>query len=235
MPRFSTDAIILQCIDFLESDKIVCALTRDRGVIHAIAKGAKRSKRRFPGTLEPFCEVRLDVFSKKGGDLLRLESANLSTANLAIREDLQILAHASVLIELVKEHLGELDPSPATYELLSAALAAMDPGVQWFSIWCISMINILASLGYGIDWKGNKAHAYKRRNNRLTDTLSMESRTFLIKGSRLDKKVLEKLSISRDLRREITMFLLTLCNEVSEKKLKSTGFLAKLLDLNMIQ
>jgi DNA repair protein RecO (recombination protein O) len=226
MPRFSTDAIILQCIDFLESDKIVCALTRDRGVIHAIAKGAKRSKRRFPGTLEPFCEVRLDVFSKKGGDLLRLESANLSTANLAIREDLQILAHASVLIELVKEHLGELDPSPATYELLSAALAAMDPGVQWFSIWCISMINILASLGYGIDWKGN---------NRLTDTLSMESRTFLIKGSRLDKKVLEKLSISRDLRREITMFLLTLCNEVSEKKLKSTGFLAKLLDLNMIQ
>ena len=67
MPRFTTDAIILHCIDFAESDKIVCALTRDKGVIHAIAKGAKRSKKRFPGTLEPFCEVTLDLFSRRGG------------------------------------------------------------------------------------------------------------------------------------------------------------------------
>ncbi|MBN2297651.1 MAG: DNA repair protein RecO, partial [Deltaproteobacteria bacterium] len=101
MTRFTTDAIILHCIDFAESDKIVCALTRDKGVIHAIARGAKRSKKRFPGTLEPFCEVTLDIFTRRSGDLQRIESANLLRANLAIREDLEILAHASVLIELV--------------------------------------------------------------------------------------------------------------------------------------
>ncbi|MFY9397891.1 MAG: recombination protein O N-terminal domain-containing protein, partial [Desulfomonilia bacterium] len=69
MNRLSTQAIVLSSIDFMESDKIVCALTRDKGVVHAIAKGAKRSRKRFPGTLEPFCEVSMDIFIKREGDL----------------------------------------------------------------------------------------------------------------------------------------------------------------------
>lgn len=235
MPRFTTDAIILHCIDFLESDKIVCAFTRDRGVIHAIAKGAKSSKRRFPGTLEPFCEVILDLFSRKSSDLLRIESAHLTNANLAIREDLEILAHASVLIELVKEHLGELDPSPATYASLRTALSAMEPGVQWFSIWCISMVNILSSLGYGIELIDRRETQPNQRNDYASGKLTKEAYLFMVKGSRLDKDVLAKLKINRDVRKEITEYLLLLCNRVSEKKLKTAAFLAKLLDLNIIQ
>ena len=235
MSRFTTDAIILHCIDFAESDKIVCALSKDKGVIHAIAKGAKRSKKRFPGTLEPFCEVTLDLFSRKGGDLQRIESASLITVNLAIREDLELLAYASVLIELVKEHLGEMDPSPATYQSLRTALASLDPGVQWFSIWCVSMMNILSTLGYGIDLNGPGDARQNSGKYPGTEMLSREARTFMINGARLDKKVLPKLTIGLQARREITEYLLTLCNRVSEKKLKTSGFLAKLLDLTIIQ
>lgn len=235
MTRFTTDAIILYCIDFLESDKIVCALTKDQGVIHAIARGAKRSKKRFPGTLELFCEVTLDMFSRRGGDLLRIESASLITANLPIREDLELLAHASVLIELVKEHLGELDPNPATYESLRQALSAMEPGVQWFSIWCVSMVNILACLGYGIDLKGQGGSAQRRTIHPAAEQLSKEAYTFMTRGALLDSSILKKLSIGREARREITEFLLVVGNRISEKKLKSATFLAKLLDLNIIQ
>jgi len=235
MKRFTTDAIILNCLDFLESDKIVCALTRDKGVIHAIAKGAKRSKKRFPGTLEPFCEVTLDIFSRREGDLQRIESANLQRANLAIREDLELLAYASVLIELVKEHLGELDPSPGTYESLSRSLAGMEPGVQWFSIWCISMVNMLALLGYGIDLEGKRGTAPKRVHELVSQKLSKEAHMFLVKGARLDVAILKKLTIGTQVKRELTEFFLALCNTISEKKLKTAGFLAKLLDLNMIQ
>ncbi len=235
MTRFTTEAIILYCIDFLESDKIVCALTKDQGVIHAIARGAKRSKKRFPGTLELFCEVTLDMFSRRGGDLLRIESASLITANLPIREDLELLAHASVLIELVKEHLGELDPNPATYESLRQALSAMEPGVQWFSIWCVSMVNILACLGYGIDLKGLRGSAQRRTIYPAAEQLSKEAYTFMTRGALLDSSILKKLSIGREARREITEFLLTVGNRISEKKLKSATFLAKLLDLNIIQ
>ncbi|MBN2297091.1 MAG: DNA repair protein RecO C-terminal domain-containing protein, partial [Deltaproteobacteria bacterium] len=162
-------------------------------------------------------------------------SANLLRANLAIREDLEILAHASVLIELVKEHLGELDPSPSTYDSLSSALEAMELGVQWFSIWCMSMINILASLGYGLDLEGKEGTTEKRVNELVSQKLSKEAHMFLVKGARLDAAVLKKLTTGNKAKRELTEFLLELCNTISEKRLKTAAFLAKLLDLNMIQ
>jgi len=233
--RISTDAIILSSIDFLESDKIVCALTKDRGIVHAIAKGAKQSKKRFPGTLDQFCEVTLDIFSRKNSDLKRLESATLISAHLAIREDLDILAHASVLIELIKENLGELDPSPWTYEALRRALASMETGVQWFSIWCISMIGILSTLGYGIEFNQGVSGQDKKRQGISYEGLSKEARMFIVRASALDHSVLKKLTIGRVTKMEITGFLLRVSNRVSEKKLKSSAFLAKLLDLNIIQ
>ncbi len=228
MSVLNTDAIILHSIDFLESDKIICALTKDKGIVHAIAKGAKRSKVRFPGTLEPFCEVSLDVFIKKEGDLHRLESAQLTDAHLGIRENLELLAHSTVLLELIKEHLGQLDPSPATFEYLRRALHAMEPDRQWFAVWCVSLMKILSSLGYGIDLR-NQGGGDSRKSVG-SNRLSREAATFLINASRLEGDVLPRLSVNTALKREITFFLLGICNHVSDKRLKSGSFLAKLLD-----
>jgi len=233
MNRITTDAIILHSIDFLESDKIVCALTKEKGMVHAIAKGAKRSKKRFPGTLELFCEVSMDVFVKREGDLHRLESAQLIDAHLGIREDLELLAHASVLMELVKEHLGSMDPSPVTYEHLRSALKAMEPDRQWFSVWAVGLMNILFSLGYGIDL----ARSGKSGTLRSVPAgmLSREAATLLLNASRLEGEVLQRLSVKASLKREITSFLLAVCNKVSEKRLKTVSFLAKLLDFDLNQ
>ncbi len=233
MSILSTDAIIIHCIDYLESDKIVCALTRDRGIIHAIAKGAKRSKKRFPGTLEPFCEVSLDVFLKKEGGLHRLESAQLTDAHLGIRESLDGLAHSTILLELVREHLGQLDPSPSTYEHLKNALKAMEPEKQWFPVWCISLMNILSSLGYGLDLKNQSSIGHRKWMP--STMLSREAALVLLNASRLEKEVLQRLAINASLRREITAFLLGVCNHVSDKRLKSGSFLAKLLDFKLNQ
>jgi DNA repair protein RecO (recombination protein O) len=233
MNRLTTDAIILHSVDFLESDKIVYSLTREKGIVHAIAKGAKRSKKRFPGTLEPFCEVAMEIFVKREGELHRLESAQLIDAHLGIREDLDTLAHATVLLELVKEHLGPMDPSPATYEHLKGALKAMEPQRQWFSVWCVALMNILSSLGYGIDL----ARTGRTDASRAVpaNMLSREAATFLLNASRLDEEVLQRLSVKASLKKEITSFLLAVCNKVSEKRLKSVSFLAKLLDFDLNQ
>lgn len=227
MSLVNTDAIILYSIDFMESDKIIYALSRDRGVIHAIAKYAKNSRKRFPGTLEPFCEVSMDVFMKKEGDLHRLESCQLTDAHLGIREDLDLLAHSTVMIELIKEHLGQQDPSPATFDHLRDALAGMEPDKQWFSVWCVSLMNILSSLGYGIDLKSGDAGGGRRV---VPNTLSQEAATFLINAGRLESEVLKRLSVKDNLKREISSFLLSVCNHVTDKRLKSGSFLAKLLD-----
>ena len=235
MPRYTTDAIILQSRDFLEYDKIVCAISKEQGLITAIAKGAHRSKRRFPGTLEPFCEVILEVFSRRGAELHRIESAVLINANLGIREDLSLLGHAAVLVEVVKENLGPFDPAPATYECLRKALSAMDGCAQWFPLWSISMMNILKTLGYGIDLKTMTQRYYRGISSTVEDVLSSEASMFLGKGVGLSTEVLARITVSGPARREIDAYLLRLCKRVSERPLKSVIFLAKLLDLNMNQ
>jgi DNA repair protein RecO len=233
MSLVSTDAIILYSIDFMESDKIIYALSRDRGIIHAIAKGAKHSRKRFPGTLEPFCEVSMDVFVKKEGDLHRLESCQLTDAHLGIRENLDLLAHSTVMIELIKEHLGQMDPHPETFEHLSRALANLEPDKQWFSVWCVALLNILSTLGYGIDLNaGGRTDSAGRV---IPARLSKEAATFLVNASRLDGEVLQRLSVKENLKREISSFLLSVCNHVSDKRLKSSSFLAKLLDFGSNQ
>lgn len=223
MPRFAAPAIILHTVDYGESDRIVCALTRDRGVISAMAKGARNSRRRFPGTLEPFSDVVLDLFSKPNLDLMRLEGASLVTANLGIREDLALFAHSAFLLEIVMAHLGPDDPSPRTYDCLREALSVMEPDRQWFAVWSVTVVRILATLGYGLDpgsWAGGGGPA----------ELSVEAKAFLARGVRLAPDVLVKLSISPRARLEIARYLLKLCVQISEKPLKSATFLANMLD-----
>lgn len=172
----------------------------------------------------------MDIFIKREGDLHRLESAQLIDAHLAIREDLELLAHATVLLELIKEHLGPMDPSPATYEHLRKALGLMEPRTQWFSVWCVALVNILSSLGYGLDLTGAGSAGGARRISAAM--LSREASTFLARASRLDSEVLTRLSVKESLKREITAFLLAVSNKISEKRLKSVSFLAKLLDFD---
>ena len=49
-----TKAIVLRSIDYGESDRILTFLTDDFGKLKGIAKGARRSRRRFANALEPF-------------------------------------------------------------------------------------------------------------------------------------------------------------------------------------
>ena len=49
-----TEAIVLRCLDYGESDRIVTFYTRDYGKLRGIAKGARRSRKRFANALELF-------------------------------------------------------------------------------------------------------------------------------------------------------------------------------------
>jgi recombinational DNA repair protein (RecF pathway) len=171
----------------------------------------------------------MDVFNKGNTDLHRIESAMLINANLGIREELSLLGHASILVEVVKENLGPYDPVPATYECLRKALSGMEGTRLWYPIWCVSMVNILKTLGYGVDFK-----AFSQEISR-SNGLSSEAHMFLVKGVDLNQEVLSRIAVSVKARREISSYMLRLCTKVSERPLKSAGFLAKLLDLNMNQ
>jgi len=222
MPRWKTQAIILNTIDFSESDRIVHALSKERGLVNAMAKGARRSYKRFPGTLEPFGEVILDIFSKPGLELARLEEARLVNAHLRLREDITLFAHASVMIEVVLAHLGPFDPHPETYQILKRSLDAFDTHPKWFALWASGMINLLKSLGYGLD-----THEARQGRPLPLHRLSPEAVTFMDKGAGMDSALLAKLTLSTRARGEIETYVLDLCEKVGDRGLKTRSFLAR--------
>ncbi len=99
------------------------------------------------------------------------------------------------------------------------------------------MVNILRSLGYGIDFETLARGVDHAGNGSWSDRtgLSAEACMFLEKGAQLESDVLVRINVSLQARREITSYLLRLCSKISERPLKTAMFLAKLLDLDMNQ
>ncbi len=121
-----TAAIVLKSTDFGESDRIVHFFTRDFGRLRGIAKGAKRSLKRFVGSLEPLSCVDLRFFEKKTSDLVRVESASLRHQFPGIRADLDKLSEASLLSEIVATATGEREAHRPLFDTLLRALALID-------------------------------------------------------------------------------------------------------------
>ena len=85
MALTTTDALILRYVDYGESDRIVHLLTPAVGRLAAIAKGARRSQKRFPGTLDLFNQLRVQVDRRRRGGLARLDPLRAARAGTPLR------------------------------------------------------------------------------------------------------------------------------------------------------
>jgi DNA repair protein RecO (recombination protein O) len=95
-----TEALILRAVDFGESDRILHLLIPDSGRLTAIAKGARRSVRRFAGTLDLFNHLRVEVDRRRPTTMARLEQARLIESFDALRVDPVRFAFGCYLLEL---------------------------------------------------------------------------------------------------------------------------------------
>ncbi len=115
-------AIILSSMVFGESDKIVRFLTLGSGKIAGIAKGGKKSQKRFMNTLELFNHVNIEYFEKSGAGLVRIDNADLRESNSGIESSLRSMCIASFFAEFVDRLTREKAPHPDLFEVLREAL-----------------------------------------------------------------------------------------------------------------
>ncbi|MFP6654848.1 MAG: DNA repair protein RecO [Myxococcota bacterium] len=101
MAVFSCEAILLRAVDYGESDQIVHLLTADSGRMTAIAKGARRSHRRFPGTLDVFNHLSIRGRARPRAAMAFLEGAKLLDPFLGLRREAGRYALASFLVEML--------------------------------------------------------------------------------------------------------------------------------------
>jgi DNA repair protein RecO (recombination protein O) len=122
----STPAIILRAVDYGESDRIVTFLTRDAGKLSGIAKGAKRSQRRFGGALGLFAHVTLQYRHRPGAELAFLERTLLIRPWRSLLDSLERYAAAIHVVELADKMTLEHEVGDDLYQVVLAALARLD-------------------------------------------------------------------------------------------------------------
>ncbi len=126
MPVFKTNAIVIRSLNYGESDKIVTFFTNDFGKLKGIAKGARRSRKRFQNALGLFSHLRLLFFDKEGMGLVRAEGCDILHSFPKIREDLKKIIYGNYYLELVNEMAGEREGNPEAFELLLSSLSNLE-------------------------------------------------------------------------------------------------------------
>jgi DNA repair protein RecO (recombination protein O) len=123
---YKTTGIILSSLDYGESDRILTVFTDDFGKLKGIAKGARRSRKRFSNVLDPFSFSHI-IFSKKERDtLVLIESCDIINHHPGIREDLDKTLFSSYLLELTDKFTQEGKKDIELFQLLQHFLAVLD-------------------------------------------------------------------------------------------------------------
>lgn len=144
-------AFILRTADYGESDRVVTLLGEDLGKVAAIARGARSSRRRFGGALEPF--ALLEVALARGrGRLPRLAESTLLRAHAGLARSLTRVGAAGHLLELVRETLPEGQPEPRVFALIESLLPliAEADDVAAASLGFAGALRVLALAGLGM-------------------------------------------------------------------------------------
>lgn len=111
LPLVDSEAIVLRALNFQEADRVVTLFVRDLGKISALARGARKSVRRFSGL--GTCALGNVALRERGGDLWSLESFEVTKPRTELGSDLLKAAHAAYVCELVERlsasHQGDVD------------------------------------------------------------------------------------------------------------------------------
>jgi DNA repair protein RecO (recombination protein O) len=143
---YRTQAIVLGHFEYGEADRIVKLYSLEKGKFSAIAKGVRKISSRKAGHLEPFTHVNL--FLAKGRDLDIITQAEAINLMMGLREDLQRMAQASYVVEVLDRFTYEEGPNPGLFRLLTQTLSRMETHPKIETVIRYYEIRLLDLLGF---------------------------------------------------------------------------------------
>jgi DNA repair protein RecO (recombination protein O) len=126
MARLITPAIVLRTVDYGEADRIVTLLAREGGKRAAIARGARKSTRRFGAGLALFGVGEATLHERPHAELDTLEAFHGARGFPSLMLDVAKVAHGGYACELVRELAPPKQSEPALFDLLLAFFAQLD-------------------------------------------------------------------------------------------------------------
>ena len=120
--------VVLKTTPLRESDLLVSLYTQERGRIAAVARGARKSQRRFAGALQLLVLGRYTLGRPPRGELWSLNTADVEREWTQLASDVVAVAHASYAAELVGALLPPEAPDPHALELVVAIWDSLAEG-----------------------------------------------------------------------------------------------------------
>jgi DNA repair protein RecO (recombination protein O) len=149
-------ALLLRRVEYGESDLVVTLLTDTIGRVSALARGARKSVKRFGGVLEPMHTLRVAYDDRSGAELVVLREAKLERARPFLITSLERMQAAGQALNWVRKAAPPRTPEPeiwAALEDLLDHLADAEDTILPRTRLAESGLRLLAAFGWGIDFE----------------------------------------------------------------------------------
>lgn len=150
MGLYKVEGVVLRRRSLGEADRLVTILSRDRGKLTVVARGARRPRSRLGGRLEPATRFRALVAEGRSLDII--SQVEVLDAFAALRADLDRLGAAAIILEYADQALAERHAQAEVYTLLVEALALLRMGARDLApLWFVARLLVLTGHRPAVD------------------------------------------------------------------------------------
>ena len=147
-------AVVLKVGDLGEADKIVTFYSKQVGKLAGIAKGAKKSKKRFSNKLEIFSLLDILYDDRSRSGLVRIVEAELLIPYISLRQNYDRYVGAALACELIYYWSRDYDADRNIFDLLIWTLQNIDKGKSSRIVLIFFQIKLYTLLGYKLHLSG---------------------------------------------------------------------------------
>ena len=147
-------AIVLRVNDLGEADKIVTFYSEQDGKVAGIAKGAKKSKKRFSNKLEIFSLLQVLYDDRSRSGLFRIDEAELLAPFMSLRQNYDRYVSGVLPCELVYYWSKDYDADKNIFNLLLWTLQSIDRGASPLVAQIFFQVKLYTLLGYRLHLGG---------------------------------------------------------------------------------
>lgn len=145
-----TPAIVLGALRYGETSRIVRLLTRDMGLVSAIAKGAMRPRSRFGASLQLLSEGHGHLIVSRAGELHTLTAFDVTASHGALAAHLDRFASATALAEVAAKFVPPTANEPLYDQVRADLLLIERVDADAIGIVAIRAIwRLVTELGFG--------------------------------------------------------------------------------------
>jgi len=124
----TTLALVLRRTPYGDADLIVSLLSEQLGQVSALARAARKSQRRFGGSLEPLHTLEVELEETPGAELMRLREARVVGPRAGMLSHLSGMEAAGVFLGWVRHSAPAHTPEPGLWRLAQSCLDELEAG-----------------------------------------------------------------------------------------------------------